>query len=90
MSSSEGEDTNPKAKGTNYPPAKPKVEETTELENDQDDDEEEEQNIKEGSDAISKQFTGVSVQVRNPQLKDGGAFSKKFTDYEVAGNDKHG
>lgn len=89
MSSSEGEDNKPTSKGTNYP-AKPKVEETTELENDQDDEEEEEQNIKEGSDAISKQFTGVYVQIRNPQLKDGGAFSKKFTDYEVAGNDKHG
>ena len=53
MSSSEGEDNKPIPKGTNYP-AKPKVEETTELENDQDDEEEEEQNIKEGSDAISK------------------------------------
>lgn len=89
--SSEEEDTNPKLKTVDKPaPAKQQVEETTELDNDNDQDDEEDQHIQAGSEAISKQFTGVSIVVQNPQLRDAGTFQKKYTDYEVTGKDKHG
>ncbi len=89
--SSEEEDNNP-----HYPSpqkgdkqnAKPQIEETTELDNDQEDDED--QNLQDNNEAIAKQRTGVVVTVGNPLLKDGGMMQKKFTDYEVSGQDKHG
>lgn len=90
--SSEEEDRNPKAKEQTKPGQKPEKveEETTELDRDEEYDEEEDKNIRDNDNAINTQLTGITVKVDNPQLKDGGAFSKKYTVYDVIGKDKHG
>lgn len=91
--SSEEEDNNPhypkpqkgdKQNAKSYPA---QAEETTELDNEND--EEDDQNIQD-NEAIASQRTGVVISVVNPQLKDGGMMQKKYTDYEVSGQDKHG
>lgn len=90
--SSEEEDRNPKAKPQAQGGQKPEKveEETTELEKDEVYDDEEDQNLKENDNAIKMQLTGITAKVDNPTLKDGGAFSKKYTVYDVTGSDKHG
>jgi hypothetical protein len=90
--SSEEEDRNPKTKDNTKPGQKPEKveEETTELEKDDEYDDEEDKNLKDNDTAIKMQLTGINIKVDNPQLKDGGAFAKKYTVYDVTGSDKHG
>lgn len=90
--SSDSEDANPtKTTDTKGSPTKPVIEESTELDKDDDvSEEEEDTTTKETSKAIKNQRTGISIKVDNPTIKDGGTFSKNFTVYEVNGTDKHG
>jgi hypothetical protein len=92
--SSDEEDTNPKYQETKVQPgAKPReqlIEETTELEKDEGYDDEEDNAIKDSDAVIGKQITGIVVRVDNPQMKDGGAFGKNYTVYDVTGSDRNG
>ena len=92
--SSDEEDTNPKYQETKVQPgAKPReqlIEETTELDKDEGYDDEEDNAIKDSDDVIGKQITGIVVRVDNPQMKDGGAFGKNYTVYDVTGSDRNG
>jgi hypothetical protein len=92
--SSDEEDTNPKYQETKVQPgAKPReqlIEETTELEKDEGYDDEEDNAIKDSDAVIGKQITGIVVRVDNPQMKDGGAFGKNYTVYDVSGSDRNG
>jgi hypothetical protein len=92
--SSEEEDTNPKHQDPKAPkggqaPIKLE-EENMELDKDEAYDDEEDKNLKENDNAIKLQMTGIEVIVENPQIKDGGTFSKKYTVYDVTGRDRNG
>lgn len=91
--SSDEEDVNPtQAKKVDPKNAKQiaKVEETTELEANEEVDDDEDNDLKNNDDAIQKQHTGITVKVDNPVVKEGGALAKNYIIYDLSGSDKNG
>jgi PX domain len=71
-------------------PQKKQVEETTELDAQEQDEEDDHHEDDGDNKAVYSTRSKITASVSNPQLKDGGTFSKKYTDYEVSGADDSG